>query len=139
MPEFETRVRVRYAETDQMGVVYHANYLVWMDVARVAFCEHIGFDYRQMETEGVVIAVVDAQCRYLFPARFNEDIAIRVRVLETTVKSLRFAYEIARVQDNRRIATGETGHLYLNRTNFRPTRLPEKYHEAFRINGLPED
>ncbi len=133
MPEFETRVRVRYAETDQMGVVYHANYLIWMDIARVAFCEAIGFDYREMEQDGVVIAVIEAQCRYLYPARFNDEIVIRISVLETNAKGLRFAYEMARTSDNRRVATGETGHLYLHRTNFRPTRLPEKYHAAFRV------
>ena len=116
-----------------MGVVYHANYLIWMDIARVEFCESIGFDYREMEREGIVIAVVEAQCRYLYPARFNDDIAIRISVLETTVKSLRFAYEIARVNDNRKVATAETGHLYLQKASFRPTRLPEKYHDAFRI------
>ena len=138
MPEFETRVRVRYAETDQMGVVYHANYLIWMDIARVEFCEHVGFDYREMEREGVVIAVVEARCRYLHPARFNDGIVIRLSVLETTVKSLRFGYEIAREADNRRLATAETGHLYLNKVNFRPTRLPERYHDAFRISPVPE-
>jgi acyl-CoA thioester hydrolase len=133
MPEFETRVRVRYAETDQMGVVYHANYLIWMDIARVEFCEHIGFDYREMEQEGVVIAVVEARCRYLYPARFNDEVLIRLSVLETTIKSLRFAYEILRASDNRKIASAETAHLYLQRANFRPTRLPERYHAAFRI------
>ncbi len=60
-------MRVRYAETDQMGVVYHANYLIWMEIARVEFCDHMGFDYREMEQEGVVIAVVEARCRYLYP------------------------------------------------------------------------
>ena len=135
MPEFETRVRVRYAETDQMGVVYHANYLIWMDIARVEFCEHIGFDYREMEREGIVIAVVEAQCRYLYPARFNEEIVIRISVLETTVKSLRFGYEMVRGSDNRRVATAETGHLYLQKSSFRPTRLPERYHTAFRVGA----
>ena len=117
-----------------MGVVYHANYFIWMDIARVAFCEHIGFDYRQMEEDGVVIAVVEAQCRYLYPARFNDEIAIEISVRETTIKSLRFQYDLIRLSDARKLATGETAHLYLRRDSFRPTRLPEKYHAAFRVS-----
>jgi len=134
MPEFETQVRVRYAETDQMGVVYHANYLIWMDITRVEFCDHVGFDYREMEQEGVVIAVIEARCRYIYPARFNDIIRIQLTVLETTAKSLRFGYEMLRAADGRRVATAESSHLYLNRTNFRPTRLPERYHDAFRVS-----
>ncbi len=135
MADFETRLRVRYAETDQMGVVYHANYLVWMEVARVDFCKHIGVDYREMEEDGVVIAVVEAHCRYQFPARFNDEILIAVTVLETSAKALRFQYDMSREPDGRKLAQGETAHLYLSKTRFRPMRLPPKYHEAFRVSG----
>jgi acyl-CoA thioester hydrolase len=135
MPDFETRLRVRYAETDQMGVVYHANYLVWMEVARVDFCKAIGVDYREMEEDGVVIAVVEAHCRYMYPARFNDEISIAVTVLETTAKALRFEYDIRREPDGRKLARGETAHLYLSKKGFRPIRLPEKYHTAFRVGA----
>lgn len=132
--DFEARVRVRYSETDQMGVVYHANYLVWMEVARVGYCRHIGFDYREMEeVDGVVIAVIEAQCRYLYPARFDDEIAVRVQVAESSVRHLRFKYEMFRVADGRKIARGETAHLYVSKTEFRPIRLPEKYHAAFGV------
>jgi len=132
--DFETRVRVRYAETDQMGVVYHANYLVWLEVARVAFCKHIGFDYKRMEEDdGVVIAVVEAHCRYVSPARFDDEIIVALTVAESTTKLLRFAYDLRNAADNRKVASGETLHLYLSRENFRPIRLPEKYHAGFRV------
>jgi acyl-CoA thioester hydrolase len=138
MSDFETRIRVRYSETDQMGVVYHANYLTWMEVARVAYCKHIGFNYREMEDrDGVVIAVVEAQCRYLYPARFDDEIAVRLIVVESTARHLRFRYEMFRTasegEAERKIARGETSHLYVSRKEFRPIRLPEKYHAAFGV------
>lgn len=134
--QFETRVRVRYAETDQMGVVYHANYLVWMEVARVAFCRSIGIEYREMEREdGIVIAVIEAHCRYVSPARFDDEVAIGISIKESTPRLLRFRYELAIAVDGRKVATGETLHFYLSRETFRPIRLPEKYHGAFKVNG----
>jgi acyl-CoA thioester hydrolase len=134
MAEFETRVRVRYAETDQMGVVYHANYLVWMEVARTDYCARIGVDYRVMEQEdGCVIAVVDAHVRYAFPARFGDEVIIGLNTLETSVRKLKFEYELRRASDDRKIATGDTTHLYLSKEDFRPIRLPEKYRAAFRV------
>lgn len=126
-----------------MGVAYHANYLIWMEVARVDFCKDIGVDYREMEEDGVVIAVVEAQCRYMFPARFNDEVLIAVTVLETTAKALRFQYDMSREPDGRKLARGETAHLYLSKTRFRPIRLPAKYHAAFRVGsgslGVGED
>jgi acyl-CoA thioester hydrolase len=136
MSDFETRIRVRYSETDQMGVVYHANYLTWMEVGRVAYCKHIGFDYKEMEEiDGVVIAVVEAQCRYLYPARFDDEIAVRLHVAESTARHLRFRYEMFRVdgEGERKVARGETSHLYLSKSEFRPIRLPDKYHAAFGV------
>src|ERR1039458_8391743 len=83
MPPHETRIRVRYAETDQMGVVYYANYLVWMEVGRVEYCKACGFEYKQMELEdGVFLAVAEARCRYASPARFDEEVVIRTWVEE---------------------------------------------------------
>ena len=125
---------MRYAETDQMGVVYHANYLVWMEVARVEYCRHLGFEYREMErTDGVVIAVVEATCRYLNPARFDDEIVIALSVKESNTKLLRFHYEMRQELDGTPVARAETVHLYLSSENFRPIRLPEEYHLAFRV------
>jgi acyl-CoA thioester hydrolase len=127
----ETRIRVRYAETDQMGVVYHANYLVWMEVGRVAYCKARGFEYKQMELQdGVFLAVAEAHCRYSSPARFDEEVVIRTWVEEANPRMVRFAYEMVLAEDGRKLATGQTKHIFLGR-NLRPCRLPEKYRESF--------
>ena len=125
------KVRVRYAETDQMGVVYHANYLVWMEVGRVAYCKARGFEYKEMELhDGVFLAVAEAHCRYASPARFDEEVVIRTWVAEANPRMVRFAYEMLLGDGGRKLATGETKHIFLGR-NLRPCRLPEKYRESF--------
>jgi acyl-CoA thioester hydrolase len=135
MPPCETRIRVRYAETDQMGVVYHANYLVWMEVGRVEYCKACGFEYKQLEFEdGVFLAVAEARCRYASPARFDEEVAIRTWVEEANPRMVLFAYEMRRVADGRKLATGETRHIFLGR-DLRPRRMPEKYRGIFAIHA----
>jgi len=131
MPGHETRIRVRYAETDQMGVVYYANYLVWMEVGRVEYCKSCGFDYHRMEREdGVFLAVAEAQCRYASPARFDDEVVIRTWVEQANSRMVRFAYEMRLAADGRKLATGETKHIFLGR-DFRPCRMPEKYRGKF--------
>jgi acyl-CoA thioester hydrolase len=128
-----TRIRVRYAETDQMGVVYYANYLVWMEVARVELCKSLGFRYRDMELEdGVLLAVVEAQCRYLYPARFDEEVIVETRVAEANPRLVRFSYEMRLADGDRKLATGSTRHIFCNR-EMKPVRLPAKYLAAFGI------
>jgi acyl-CoA thioester hydrolase len=127
----ETRIRVRYAETDQMGVVYHANYLVWMEVGRVAYCRARGFEYKTMESEdGVFLAVAEARCRYASPARFDEEVIVRTWVEEANPRMVRFAYEMRLAEGGRKLATGETKHIFLG-PDLRPRRLPDKYRESF--------
>jgi len=126
-------VRVRYAETDQMGVVYYANYLVWMEVARVEFCKSLGFRYRDMELEdGVLLAVIEAQCRYLHPARFDEEVIVETRIAEANSRLVEFAYEMRLADSGRKLATGATRHIFCNR-EMKRVRLPEKYRAAFGI------
>ena len=126
------RVRVRYAETDQMGVAYHANYLIWMEVARVEFCRGSGFDYREMEeSEGVVLAVIEATCRFIHPARFDDEVEIETTVAAANSRMVHFSYEMRRVSDLRTLARGETRHLFLNRATTSPTRLPARYRAMF--------
>jgi acyl-CoA thioester hydrolase len=128
-----TRIRVRYAETDQMGVVYYANYLVWMEVARVELCKSLGFRYRDMELEdGVLLAVVEAQCRYLYPARFDEEVIVETRVAEANTRLVSFSYEMRLADGDRKLATGSTRHIFCNR-EMKPVRLPAKYLAAFGI------
>ena len=129
----ETTIRVRYAETDQMGVVYYANYLVWMEVGRVELCRACGFNYHDMEREdGILLAVAEANCRYAAPARYDEEVTIRTEIERASNRMVTFAYEM-RVGD-RKLATGFTRHVFLSR-DFRPTRLPEKYLRLFGVDA----
>jgi acyl-CoA thioester hydrolase len=130
---YETRIRVRYAETDQMGVVYHANYLIWMEVARVELCTAMGFRYRDMERDdGVFLVVVEANCRYLRPARFDDEVLVRTVVEEANSKMVRFGYQMRRESDGDLLAAGFTKHLCLGR-DMTVVRLPEKYRALFGI------
>jgi acyl-CoA thioester hydrolase len=132
MLENETRFRVRYAETDQMGVVYYANYLVWMELGRVEYCRSIGLRYKDMEVnDGIFLAVAEASCRYLFPARYDEEIVLKTRVTQSGARMVRFSYEIAEAESGRKLATGETAHIFCGR-DMRPLKLPEKYLALFR-------
>jgi acyl-CoA thioester hydrolase len=127
----ETRVRVRYAETDQMGVVYYANYLVWMEVGRVEYCKASGFNYRDMEIEdGVMLAVAEARCRYSFPARFDDEVVVQTWVADANSRMVTFAYEMRLAADGRKVAAGETRHIFCNR-ELKPCRMPEKYRAQF--------
>lgn len=133
MISHETRFRVRYAETDQMGMVYYANYFVWMEIGRVELCRAAGIRYRDMEArDGVLLTVAGAQCRYGFPARYDEEIAVRTRIAEANPRMVRFAYEIISAESGRTLATGETKHIFCNAA-MRPAKLPEKYRPLFGI------
>jgi acyl-CoA thioester hydrolase len=132
-PSHLTRIRVRYAETDQMGVVYYANYLVWMEVARVELCKALGFRYRDMELDdGVLLAVVEAQCRYLFPARFDQEVIVETSVADASSRLVSFRYDMRLADGDRKLATGSTRHIFCNR-EMKPVRLPAKYRAAFGI------
>jgi acyl-CoA thioester hydrolase len=127
----ETSVRVRYAETDQMGVVYYANYFIWFEIGRVEFMRHMGFDYRNMEREdGCFIAVADARCRYKAPARYDEVLAIRTRLKGLRGPVVQFEYEILRPADATLLAEGETSHIVTD-AQMKTRSLPEKYRRAF--------
>jgi acyl-CoA thioester hydrolase len=126
----ETRLRVRYAETDQMGVVYYANYLVWMEVGRVELCKKLGFDYRDMERDGILMAVAEANCRYLSPARFDDEVVVRTWIEDANFRVIKFAYEMRTAEEDRKLASGFTRHLLVDR-QFQRIRLPEKYFPMF--------
>ncbi|HYL39085.1 MAG TPA: thioesterase family protein [Bryobacteraceae bacterium] len=131
----ETRFRVRYAETDQMGVVYYANYLVWMEIGRAEYCRAAGFRYKDMESsDGVRLAVVDAHCRYLHPARYDEEIAIETRIARANRRMVEFHYRMRDALTGQELAEGETRHIFLG-PDMKPVKLPEKYHACFGINS----
>jgi acyl-CoA thioester hydrolase len=128
----EATVRVRYAETDQMGVVYHANYLVWFEVGRVEFLRQLGFSYRDMEQQdGCCIAVVDARCRYKAPARYDDEIIIRTHLKNVRESLVHFGYELLRSSDGLLLAEGETTHVVIDR-EMKKTAIPEKYMAVFK-------
>jgi len=123
----EARVRVRYAETDQMGIVYHANYLVWFEVGRVELMRQRGLDYKRLEIdEGCWIAVVEATARYKSPARYDDELIIETRVTQLRGHIIRFAYKIRRANDHHLLCEGETVHVVLGR-DMKRARIPKKY------------
>lgn len=131
----ETRFRVRYAETDQMGVVYYANYLVWMELGRAEYCRAAGIRYRDMEVnDGVRLAVVEAHCRYLRPARYDEEIAVKTCVSKANQRMVVFQYEIRESAGGHSLASGETKHIFLG-ADMRPIKLPAKYRPMFGITS----
>jgi len=128
----EVKIRVRYAETDQMGVVYHANFFVWFEVGRVEFLRALGFSYRDMEeNDACFIAVVDARCRYKAPAHYDDEITVRTSLKNVRESVIHFGYELVRVSDGTLLAEGETMHVVTDAEMKRRT-IPEKYMQAFR-------
>jgi acyl-CoA thioester hydrolase len=128
----ETRIRVRYAETDQMGVVYHANHFIWFEVGRVELLRQFGFSYKDMECEDdCFIAVVDAQCRYKASVHYDDEVIVRTYLTHVREKAIRFGYELRRAETGELLAEGETTHIVADST-MRPRALPEKYMKVFR-------
>jgi acyl-CoA thioester hydrolase len=128
----ETGIRVRYAETDQMGVVYHSNYFIWFEVGRVEFMRQLGFTYREMEQEdGCFIAVVDARCRYKAPARYDEEIKIRTHLKNLRESVIHFGYEAVRARDGTVLAEGETTHIVID-SSMNRRAIPERYMAVFK-------
>ena len=117
------RIRVRYAETDQMGVVYYANYLIWFEVARADWLRAAGWTYRQMEQEGVALPVIEAHAEYRRAAHYDDELEIRTRATLLTPVRIRFDYEVWRADDDVPLATGHTVHAAMDPAG-RPCRLP---------------
>lgn len=121
--EKRSRFRVRYSETDQMGIVYHANYLPWFEVGRTDFLREAGVTYCELEQQGFLLPVTDAVLSYKQPARYDDVVEVRTRIGELTPLRLNFAYEIYRVADETLLVTGETKHVFTNQA-LKPVRLP---------------
>lgn len=128
----ESRLRVRYAETDQMGVVYHSNHFIWFEVGRVDLLRQLGFSYREMEHECKChLAVVDARCRYRAPATYDDEIIVRTYIKKVRGSLVHFGYELLRLDDGELIAEGETTHILID-TNKKIAPFPDKYMQALR-------
>ena len=134
MDRAQTRLRVRYAETDQMGVVYYANYFIWCEIGRVEFFRSLGYDYKQMEfADDCHLPVVEATCRYRSPARYDDEVIVETRVTALRTHVIKFGYRLLRIapDGNQLLAEAETVHVSVDR-QMRKKTMPEKYLNAIR-------
>jgi acyl-CoA thioester hydrolase len=130
----ETTVRVRYAETDQMGVVYYANYYIYFEIGRVEHMRQLGVSYREMEIQDdSFIMVAESNCRYRRPAKYDDVLIIRTRVSEVRRRTIRFGYEILNGATGELLSTGETLHVVCD-SQGRPKALPDKYRQYFPLS-----
>ena len=136
MTIIETKLRVRYAETDQMRVAYHSNYMVWFEIGRVEFLRQFGFEYRQMEQhDDCHLPVVDLRCRYKSPAYYDDELVIRTRLKNVRGPLLHFAYDVVRICDAALLAEGESTHIVTD-SKMQKKHLPQRYLQA--LEGVPE-
>jgi len=134
----ETEIRVRYAETDKMGIVHHANFLIWFELGRSDFCRSRGFSYLEMEEKDNALMVVgESYCRYKSPAFYEDVLIIRTKVEDIRSRSLRFVYEIYRPSDETLLAEGETLHLVTD-ANKKVRSLPVSYKEKLLTEPIPD-
>jgi len=129
-PRSSSRVRVRYAETDNMGVVYYANYFVWFEVGRTDLLRESGWTYRDMEREGFALPVIEAHCAYRESAKYDDEIEVRTNGTLLSPVRVQFTYEVVRIADGAMLATGTTVHATLDRAG-RPCRLPARVRTLF--------
>ena len=127
MKTHKTDIRVRYEETDRMGVVYYANYFVWLEIARTEFFRSLGLPYTELEKEGLRLMVKDAQCNYKAPVTYDDMVIVETRIDDARNASLHFSYNVYR--DKALVATGKTSHVFTDK-NGRPTRIPDKVKKA---------
>src|SRR5262249_35460474 len=130
MTVHQTRLRVRYAETDQMGVVYYANYLVWMEIGRTDFCRACGVNYRDLERdEQAFLTVAAANCRYLVPAHYDDEILVETELSRIRVRLVEFTYRIK--SGATLLAQGRTIHVVIG-TDGKPRSMPDRYVELLK-------
>ena len=129
-PHSSSHVRVRYAETDGMGVVYYANYFVWFEVGRTDLLRESGWTYRDMERDGFALPVIEAHCQYREPAKYDDELEVRTSGTLLSPVRVQFTYEVVRTADAATLATGTTVHATLDRSG-RPCRLPARVRTLF--------
>ena len=125
----ETDVKVRYAETDAQGVVYHGSYVVWFEVGRTEYCDAAGYPYVQMEAEGVNLVVSDLVARFRRPARYGDVVRVATRLARHRSRGCTFAYRVL-LPDGSVAVEGETVHLFVDRATGRPVAAPERIRSA---------
>lgn len=127
----ESRIRVRYKETDAMGIVHHSNYLVWFEIGRTDLCRAAGFPYSKIEERGFILVVTEIGCRFRTPFRYDDEVLIRTSVEEAASRSMRFSYQLLDASGETLHATGFSSHLWLDRETRKPSRADEAAMTAF--------
>ena len=130
MANSTTTLRVRYADTDQMAVVYYANYFVWFEVGRADLLRSLGWSYREMELAGISLPVIEAHCNYLRPARYDDEIEVKTEGRMLSPVRMEFEYQVVRTEDGTIAAEGKTVHAALDQSG-KPCRLPARVREVF--------
>ena len=131
MPYVESRTRVRYKETDQMGIAHHSNYIVWFEIGRTDLCRETGFPYTEIENRGFILVVTEIGCRYRTPFRYDDEVVIRTSVESAASRAIRFAYELFDGAKGELRATGFSAHMWLDRLSRRPVRADGDVMRAF--------
>lgn len=127
----ESRVRVRYKETDQMGIAHHSNYIVWFEIGRTDLCRETGFPYAEIEARGYLLVVTEITCRYRAPFRYDDEVLIRTSVAKAGSRIIRFAYDLFEATSNELRASGSSSHVWLDEKSRRPVRADAEVMEAF--------
>ncbi|MGA7614653.1 MAG: thioesterase family protein [Thermoanaerobaculia bacterium] len=127
----ESRIRVRYKETDQMGIAHHSNHIVWFEIGRTDLCREAGLSYREIEAAGWMLVVVEVGCRYLSPFRYDDEVVIRTSIESAGSRALRFAYELCDATGSASCARGFSSHLWVDARTRRPTTVPKEIWQGF--------
>jgi acyl-CoA thioester hydrolase len=127
----ESRTKVRYAETDQMGIAHHANYIVWFEIGRTDLCRETGISYREIEERGFILVVTEIACRYRVPFRYDDEVVIRTSVAAAASRSIQFAYELWNGAGDTLHATGHSRHFWLDRALRKPVKADPEVIRAF--------
>ena len=122
----ESRVRVRYKETDQMGIAHHSNYIVWFEIGRTDLCRAAGFPYNEIERRGYILVVTEIACRYRIPYRYDDEVVIRTSIAESMSRMMKFGYELWDGAGERLHATGSSSHVWVSRETRRPVLADEE-------------
>ena len=132
MPRFvESRTRVRYKDTDQMGIAHHSNYIVWFEIGRTDLCRETGFSYKEIEARGLILVVTEVTCRYRAAYQYDDEVLIRTYVAEGASRAMKFGYELLNGAADRVHATGNSMHVWVDRETRRPVMADEAVMKAF--------
>jgi len=135
----ESHIIVRYQETDQMGIVYHANYLTWFEIGRTDWVAQAGFPYARIEAQGLLLPVIDAVLHYRYPARYGDEVVVITTVTEAARTKMTFSYEVLRLPERELLVTGSTSHGWVD-TQMQPVRVKHFYPElAAMLDRLIEE